>query len=123
MFNIIVLVLIQIISSSGLAFADASSKLKDDFERTEAMLNTPELTPQQILSYAADARCLLHMPCFDVSVWIDKSDVYFEVKSSQTRDVCRQTVISSPEKIIVKTKCYRNDAFELMNGMTEFRPR
>lgn len=123
MIKILGFVLIHIFNFGCLAHADATSKLKDDFEKTEQKINTPELTPQQIVSYAADARCLIHLPCFDVPVWVDKSDVYFEVKNAQNRDVCRQSVISSPEKVIVKTKCYRNDSFELMNGIFEFRVR
>jgi hypothetical protein len=92
--------LIQSAVCGTIAHADISAFIKEDFERTEQKL---------------------HLPCFNVPVWQDKSDVYFEVKNSKNRDVCRQNVISSPEKIIVKTKCYRNDSYELMNNVIEFR--
>lgn len=116
-----VVVLIHFALSGGLAHAAISSHLKADFEKTEQRLNTPELTPEQIVSYASDARCLIHLPCFNVLVWLDNSDVYFEVKNSKNRDVCRQTVMSSPEKVLVKTKCYRNESYEVMNNVIEFR--
>lgn len=103
--------------------SEKGDEIRSEFIKWEAQNGGPALNEKQIRAYANDARCLLKMHCFNDDVFVIGNEAFIERKNEKDKDLCRQTVIHSPEKIYVRTQCLRGNeakSYELMENVISF---
>lgn len=102
-----------------------AEEIRAEYEKWESQNGGAALNEKQVRAYANDARCLLKMHCFNDEVYVIGNDAFLEKKSDKRKDICKQTVVHSPEKIYVRTHCFRIDedkSYELMENVLTFSP-